>query len=271
MADTRLAAVFADTQRLYSTEKRLSEACAASRARHRVYTEGHFGNSDLPARNAFSEETKVSVSRKRTFEAAESYARAGLKTCALNFANSVHPGGGVVHGARAQEECLCRISTLYDSLISPEMNRDFYSPHRKIEGTLANDDAIFTPGVVVFKSDTDMPALRPEGEWFSVDVVTCAAPCLGWQCSDIGENELLKIHESRARQILSVALENGEEALILGAFGCGAFRNPPKVVAKAYKNILPEFKNSFKVVEFAVYCSPRDAENFTVFESVFGS
>ena len=57
---------------------------------------------------------------------------------------------------------------------------------------------------------------------------------------------------------------------MLGAFGCGAFQNKPEIVAQAYKEVMPEFEGYFKIVEFAVYCSPRDESNFVEFKKVLG-
>lgn len=270
MANKDLADVFADTKKLYETNEVLKKTCEESRKNHKVYKESCAFTSP---KNRFENEAQIIVSKKRSFEAAEPYAKNGGKISVLNFANSVHQGGGVVWGARAQEECLCRCSTLYDSLISAEMERDFYGPHRKPNPTsedfLANDDVIFTPGVKVFKTDTDFPELRPENEWFDVDVLTCAAPCLSWGTGSASNEELKEIHKSRARQILNVALENKSDVVILGAFGCGAFHNPPEIVASAIKEVLPEFKNAFKTIEFAVYSSSRDASNYEVFNKTF--
>ena len=56
---------------------------------------------------------------------------------------------------------------------------------------------------------------------------------------------------------------------MLGAFGCGAFMNKPEVVAQAYKEVLPEFEGYFKLIEFAVYCGPRDESNYREFAKAF--
>ncbi len=53
-----------------------------------------------------------------------------------------------------------------------------------------------------------------------------------------------------------------------GAFGCGAFQNNPEVVALASKNVIKEYMQAFKNIEFAVYCSPRDDRNYKIFERV---
>lgn len=56
--------------------------------------------------------------------------------------------------------------------------------------------------------------------------------------------------------------------LILGAFGYGALYNKPEVVAKAMKQVVEEYKYDFKVIEFAVYCSKRDIQNYEIFKNV---
>ena len=65
--------------------------------------------------------------------------------------------------------------------------------------------------------------------------------------------------------MLSVAAVHRADILVLGAFGCGAFQNNPRIVAQAYKNILPEFDGQFSKIEFAVYCSPREPKTLKHF------
>ena len=190
----------------------------------------------------------------------------------LNFASSTSPGGGVENGASAQEECLCRVSILFPCLTTQAAWEKFYAPHRAAPNPLHNDDIIYTKDVVVLKDDDYNVLSSP----FRVDVITCAAPNLRESPSNrynrndgdavhISPEKLLELHVKRARKILSAAAANGAEVLILGAFGCGAFRNDPAVVAAAYQQVLPQFLNHFKTVEFAVYCSPRDLRNYDAF------
>lgn len=203
-----------------------------------------------------------------------------MKTVVHNFASASNPGGGVVRGASAQEECLCRCSGLYFNLNVQQMWDDFYGPHRLAHNPIHNDDIIYTPSVTVFKSDTANPALLPEEEWYDVDVITCAAPNLrenpsnGYNQGDgsvsirLSDKELLEIHEKRLRRILDVAVAQGDEVIILGAFGCGAFKNKPDIVALAAENVIKDYLKAFKVIEFAVYCSPRDDTNYKTFQRV---
>lgn len=87
----------------------------------------------------------------------------------------------------------------------------------------------------------------------------------------ISQKELQALHEKRMRKVLDIAWKNGNEVVILGAFGCGAFSNPPLAVAHAMKAVVQEYRMKFETIEFAVYCSPRDDSNFRVFQNVLGS
>lgn len=270
--------VFKDTERLCESNDRLRTSVKAATGGQRLILE----SDDLPSskRDLYESAAKIVVSKKRTFEAAEAYK--GMKTAVHNFASATTPGGGVVKGSSAQEECLCRCSGLYFSLNTPAMFDGFYGPHRAVHDPLHNDDIIYTPSVTVFKSDTAVPELRPEDEWFDVDVITCAAPNLRIDPSnpynmgdgnvhvDISDEELQALHEKRLRRILEVAVMNGAETVVLGAFGCGAFANDPEVVARANRNVIVDYLHAFKAIEFAVYCSPRDESNYKVFERVLG-
>ena len=82
--------------------------------------------------------------------------------------------------------------------------------------------------------------------------------------------ELFGYHVKRAIHVLTCAAAQGVDILVLGAFGCGAFRNDPEVVARAYKVAIGEFPKVFKKIEFAVYCSPADQKNYETFSRVLG-
>ena len=210
------------------------------------------------------------------------YAYAGKKVCILNFASATNPGGGVTKGSAAQEEAICRCSTLYANLKEQYVWNAFYAPHRRAHDPLHNDDCIYTPGVMVFKSDTDYPQLLPEEKWYSVNVLTCAAPNLrerpsnGMNAGDgdaavhISREDLQALHEKRIHRVLDIAWKKENEVVILGAFGCGAFRNPPTVVAQAMKTVVQEYRKNFETIEFAVYCSTQYDANYCIFQQVLG-
>ena len=258
------ARIFQNTENMYKSNKTLAEAVKKSNNAQAVIKEGQ----KLPPLSQPPNQggNKIIVSKKRSFEAAEQYK--DKKVCVLNFASSVNPGGGVRSGAGAQEECLCRCSTLYASLTYWTALKAFYKPHQENRHYLHTDDIIYTPDVVVFKSDTDSPALRAQNEWFKVNVITCAAPKLRHVVS-VNHSELEALFEKRIRRIARVAALYENEVLILGAFGCGAFMNPPEVVARAMKKAL-DAENRFETVEIAVYCRPgRDMTNYRAFADAF--
>ena len=268
--------VFKDTERLCKTNPKLSESVKKATASQKLILEGDTLADQK--KDIYEDPAKVVVSKKRTYEAAAGYK--GQHVAVHNFASASNPDGGVVNGASAQEECLCRCSGLYFNLNTRAMWDGFYQPHRDAHDPIHNDDIIYTPGVTVFKTDTAMPELMPESDWYDVDVITCAAPNLRNQPSNkyntgdgnkqtvMKDKDLLALHEKRLRRILEVALSEGCDTIILGAFGCGAFQNNPEVVAQANRNVIKDYLHAFKNIEFAVYCSPRDDRNFKIFERV---
>lgn len=268
--------IFKDTERLIKTNSKLQNLVRSSTEKQELILE----NDNVPVGllEKYESDAKVIVSKKRSFEAALAYRN--MKTAVHNFASASNPGGGVVHGANAQEECLCRCSGLYFILNTQIMRNGFYEPHKRAHNPIHNDDIIYTPEVTVFKSDTASPTLLAEKDWYHVDVITCAAPNLRENPSNkynqgdgnkrvkLSDKELLQIHEKRLKRILDVAVSKGDEVIILGAFGCGAFMNKTEIVALAAKNVVEEYLKAFKIVEFAVYCSPRDDENYKTFDRV---
>ncbi len=268
--------IFRDTERICSSNERIKESIKASVEGQKLIPESY----DLPEqkKELYEENANVIVSQKRTFEVAMGYK--GKKVAVLNFASASNPGGGVQSGAGAQEECLCRCSGLFFCLSVKEMMDGFYNPHRQEGNPLHNDDIIYTPGVTVFKTDTLVPKLMPKDAWYDVDVITCAAPNLrarpsnkyntgdGSSAVTLSDQELLDIHEKRLRRILEVAIIERNDTIILGAFGCGAFRNDPKIVAKAAANVIPDYLHAFRNIEFAIYCPPNDDRNYRVFSKV---
>lgn len=268
--------IFQDTEKSIKMSQRLTSEYKKSVSEQKLILEKD--RLDAINLDIYDEAAKIIVSKKRTFEAAKAYRN--NKVAVHNFASASNPGGGVIHGSTAQEECLCRCSYLYFCLNTPDMWDGFYTPHRQAGNPLHNDDIIYTPDVTVFKSDTDNPVLLPENEWYKVNVITCAAPNLrakpsnkyntgdGSKTAKLSDNEMLEIHEKRLRRILDVAVYGGNDTVILGAFGCGAFMNKANIVAYAAKNVIRDYRHAFKNIEFAVYCSPQDDSNYKTFRLI---
>ncbi len=242
--------VMLDTQRMYQSLPELQEAIRSSISRQ--YMVAHEDDISQPV--VSDEHTQYICSGKRSFEAAASYARNGKKVAVLNFANN-HGIGGAPFSAGAQEESLCRCSTLYPCLCA--MRVPFYEKHIEqytmhIIDEMGNDDLIYTPDVVVFKTDerTDpvYPKMMPQADWYKVDVITCAAPEMRYGVQK--PNNYEQVIASRIKKILDVAAKEHAQAIILGAWGCGAFHNDSQVVSSTFYSLLKNY--NFEIVEFAL-------------------
>lgn len=266
---------FAGTQQLYQRSDRLKHAVKKSCLEQEIYWEGENIAFGQPR---FTDGFRLLVSKEKTVEAAGKYVRNGKKVCILNFASSVSPGGGVLTGEQAQEESICRVSTLYFSLSDADTAGKFYDRHWElIRANKMNrrnsDDIIYTPGVIVVRNDSADEVMLSENEWYMIDVITCAAPDL----RAVGdkteyypeESELFREFVKRWRCILSAGAKNHVDVLILGAFGCGVFGNPPELVAKAFCEAAKDFQNYFDTVEFAIFSPGEYNANYRAFKNCF--
>ena len=274
---TKNVNIFKDSVELMQENSRLQQVIKESVKNQKLY----FETAEVAVPESKGLSCKTVVSTKRSFEAASAYSKVGKKVAVLNFASSTNPGGGVIHGSSAQEECLCRCSTLYPCLDIDMMWDKFYKTHRRAGDPLYNDDCLYTPGVIVFKSDISFPERMDERDWYQVDVITCAAPNLrnipsnlmnpfaGDAPADIEDDGLYELHFQRLDRVFRVAAANGAEVLILGAFGCGAFCNPPAIVAKAFKAVQEKYASYFETIEYAVFCGGHETQNYDAFCEVF--
>ena len=268
--------VFKDTLAWIEADKDLSESIPVAKKNTEVFYEDDYPDFD----STRIVDTKISVTKSRSYEAAMRLHKEDpqSKIAVMNFANAFHAGGGVTKGASAQEECLCRTSTLYPLLYRRTLRDTFYKHHHTLNTPKASDSLIYTEGVIICKTDDDIPQRMPKENWVTVDVITIAAPDLRSSSNKyaalVGDGtfmnnaELFGYHVKRAIHMLTVAASKGADTLVLGAFGCGAFQNDPEVVARAYKVALQEFPKVFRRVEFAVYCSPKDKRNYEIFKQV---
>jgi len=271
--------VFNDTQNWINTDPVLSASIVLAKKNTKVYYEDDYPPFD--AGKVY--DTQVTVTGDRSFQAAMRLAKEvdDCKIAVMNFANAFHAGGGVTSGASAQEECLCRTSTLYPLIYRRSLRDSYYKHHHDLNTPNASDSLIYTEGVIICKTDEDLPKRMPEEDWESVDIITIAAPDLRQSSnvyfdlinggSQMNDAELFGYHVKRAIHMFTVAAHKKADVLVLGAFGCGAFQNNPKVVARAYKIAIQEFPKVFKKIEFAVYCPPGGSRNYDVFYKEFMS
>lgn len=263
---------FNDTMYHINTDSKLLESTLRATENTKLYCPETAVYRNLGAlRSGGLASAEISVISDTTFHAAQSLAKKYQRVAVLNFASAVHPGGGVTVGSAAQEECLCRSSNLLPCLNQPELMANYYMYHRNLQSEMYSDRLIYTKGVTVFKTDDDIPQLMPEEDWFKADVITCAAPNLIHQ-NDVNNAVLFDIFKKRIVSVFSAAIDNGAEAVVLGAWGCGAFKNPPQIVAKAFREVISEnFSNDcIGEIVFAIKSTDKPSVNITEFQKVFG-
>ena len=265
--------VFEDTMDWIKNDPDLSASILVAKKNTTVYFEDDYPDFDITK----TKDTVITVSRDRSYDAAMRLHRQNpdAKIAVMNFANAFHAGGGVTKGSSAQEECLCRTSTLYPLLYRKYLRDTFYKHHYDLNTPKATDSLVYTEGVIICKTDEDFPKRMPKENWVKVDVITIAAPDLREKSNKhaplvnggtyMNNAELFGYHVKRAIHMLTCAASKKADILVLGAFGCGAFENDPEVVARAYKIALHEFPKVFDRIEFAVYCSPKSSRNYEVF------
>lgn len=245
MGRNELIAAFQDTMSRSMSPILKNETEIAAQS-SRIYLEGFRSKKRVK-----QYEAEIIVEENTTFTAARKHLARG-RTAVLNFANPETPGGGVRNGAMAQEECLCRSSNLYACLNASSFP-DYYQYHRELHNHFYSNRLIYTKGVTVFKDDSDIPNMLDEKDWFQVDVITCAAPYIAKR-RYTNMTALKALFKGRIKNIFEVAAEHEIEVLILGAFGCGAFKNPPDIVAKAFREVIEEnnYKGQFTKIVFAI-------------------
>lgn len=191
--------------------------------------------------------TVFEVTGESSLEAAR---RLGGEVAVLNFASARNPGGGYLNGAQAQEEALCRASALYTCLLRA---REFYDHHRAHRDPFYTDRVIHSPAVPVFRDDRG----RLLDEPYTAGFLTSAAPNAGVVLRTAPERaaELPGALAARAERVLETAAAHGYRRLVLGAWGCGVFRNDPAQVAGAFRGLLGpggRFAAAFERVAFGI-------------------
>eukprot|EP00445_Apocalathium_hangoei_P014515 CAMPEP_0203880718 /NCGR_PEP_ID=MMETSP0359-20131031/25111_1 /ASSEMBLY_ACC=CAM_ASM_000338 /TAXON_ID=268821 /ORGANISM="Scrippsiella Hangoei, Strain SHTV-5" /LENGTH=357 /DNA_ID=CAMNT_0050800397 /DNA_START=26 /DNA_END=1100 /DNA_ORIENTATION=+ len=214
----------------------------------------------------------------------EALFRKGLRPAVMNFAHGYNCGGGFEHAGGSQEEAIIRASSVFLSLW----------PHRRADdgpGVLArgmwigdydsklarkepfyphtNCGGVYSPHVLLVRRiPVPSTPLLPLASWADApefSVLTVAAQ----DCNRDGPFDPDLLYQ-KVRTALHMAASNGNDAVVLGAFGCGVFRNPPEVVAQAFKRLLEgEFAGAFKVALFTI--PDRGGANLRAFETAFGA
>ncbi len=193
----------------------------------------------------------------------------------LSLASNVSPGGGYHKGTNAQEESLCQRSTLSCSLYQFGDNGKNWIREsgffKKREYPLdINFGGIYSPGVTFFRKNAKENYGFSEHP-FSCGIVSVASVAnrarneyVDEDAKYVDENGLLnaegvKIQKNKIATIFRIALSNGHDSIVLGAFGCGAYHLDSEQIASLFESVLnqEEFKGQFKKVVFAILESPN--------------
>ena len=188
---------------------------------------------------------------------------------ALNFASARNPGGGFIKGAKAQEEDLARCSALHPCLVSDAV-AEYYAANRAQSSMLYLDHIIWSPAVPFFRARSRDEPEAP----FAVSVITSPAPNAGQYLARVPgrADEVHHTLRRRAHQVLALAADRSVDTLVLGAWGCGVFRNDPEIVAETFGALLDgPFAGTFGHVCFAVYDRSKSQANRTAFDRRFGT
>jgi uncharacterized protein (TIGR02452 family) len=190
-----------------------------------------------------------------TISCARHLTQEGFRPLVLNFASHKRAGGGYAHGSLAQEECLFYVSS-YNLLANPRLY------------PLSEEQAVYTPDVVVYRNPKTLEVLD-WGQCWTASFLALPALNLGRTSRPHTPAERA-LMVNKIRLMCEVALENGHDSLVLGAWGSGVFGNEPEEVARLFQVVLygPVYKDRFKRLAFAIPAQPRNG-NLEAYQSVF--
>ena len=209
----------------------------------------------------------------------------GYNPALLNMASLYHPGGGVLQGSSAQEEDLCRRSTLAISLYQFSLPGGRYGDLADMVGVKRRAErypmdntygGIYSPGITFFRATKDEGYALLDNP-FQAAVISVASlnynPKHGHNSLDANGNipeADQPVLKEKIRTILRIGILKGHDSLVLGALGCGAFCTPPAQMARLFHQVLDEeeFQGRFSKIVFAIIDSPS-SNNFKPFLKEF--
>lgn len=265
--------IAADTEKIITEKKyqagkeivNIESSINSTRANSIIYPPDFDFSRMLPHLPQPKRNGKITVTNETTFHASrrlfETYNEDEIVV--LNFASAKNPGGGFLNGANAQEESLCRQSTLFASIGDP-CRFEMYQYNRNHSSLLYSDYMIFSPDVIIFRDDQEHYLENP----VKTSVITCPAANLSYWKDTMDEPHRVMLQ--RCRKIIQAAIINGKTSIVLGAFGTGVFANSPADVANYFKTILIEegYKDYFDIIVFAIIENKKN-ERINIFQNIF--
>ena len=265
---------YEDTIEICRKNHKLEKSIKESIASQKVIKESD--PVDVPSHEHSGLRACVIVSDLRTLEAFNAYNPGKYSHVAVLNSTRDQPGGRVSEGETGLQESLCRCTTLKPCLDACESG--FYNSEERKASPIYNDDVIFTPGVTVIKEDGYSCKTMPESEWCDIDVISCTPPDASslmksepGKAKAFSEEQFTRILEMRFRRIFDVALSNGCDSIILGAFGCGRAKNPAGVVAQAAANAVKDYLYAFRNIIFAIHDEFKHSTFKTFQKTIYGT
>lgn len=172
----------------------------------------------------------------------------GYNPVVLNMANAFNPGGGYKTGESAQEESLFRRTNLHLCLDS-QRNKLYPIPTR---------GCIYSPDVIVVKH-SEFENYRVLEIPKKISFISSAAHrCKMDDTIKVDDTKVLKeeiniITKAKIESIFELAAVKHHDVIILSAYGCGAFGNPPVCIAKLFKDAIQKYKKHFRHILFAIF------------------
>ncbi|KAG0249480.1 hypothetical protein BG011_009263 [Mortierella polycephala] len=160
--------------------------------------------------------------------------RQGFKPVVLDMANRVFPGGDYLSDGTTQEAGLFRRTNLFQCLDTEPRRSEFYP--------LPSQGAVYCPNMVVLrKSVREGEEFMERPDWISFLAMAPLRnpPLVPDEANEmiLGERAVI-ITKKKIQNMFRIALENGHDAIVLSAFGCGRLQNPPESVAKIFKEVI---------------------------------
>lgn len=210
-----------------------------------VDQESHFEDAD----------TVYEVINNDCMSVTEHLVREGYYPALLNLANGQRPGAGPVK-SNTQEEAILRRTNLFRSLYQFESIGLHYGVSQRPERYPLDErwGGVYTPDVVLFR-EGEPQGYKLKEDPVSFAVITVAAVCGPELIDDTHMSDRdAETTRCKIRTILRIGYLHRHDALVLGAFGCGAFGNPPSHMARLFRQVLEEeeFQRRFKKVVFAI-------------------
>lgn len=200
--------------------------------------------------------TIIEVTDKDCLQETLRLTREGYYPAVLNMASRRNPGGGVLKGSRAQEESIFRRTDIFKSLYQ-------FAPYAGVFGVRKTENqypldpnygGVYSPNVTLFRDpEKEGCGLLETTEY--INVISVAAMNRP-EINSYGRisSSLIDGVKNKLRTIFRIALRHRHDSVVLGAWGCGAYKNPPAHIAALFHEVLneEEFKNKFRKIVFAI-------------------